>query len=139
MLNKIREIFHPTDRIVLNSVVVRNQVFDGDGNRVQSLVGGKMYKHSLELVRNLALWDLQFDILSEVSPGAGFHFLGDELKWGFTTELAPDEGEREHVEALVCRTGRPGYDRVATKFACDSGHQDSMTLELTVIDPVSVP
>jgi hypothetical protein len=87
----------------------------------------------VELVINIAVWTIDFQVRSEAQEHSRLYFQGDPASWDFHAQLEPDEGSGTRTEGLIFRTGKPGRDRITTIVEAKSGHADKLTLELDTL------
>lgn len=120
------------DRLVLNTVHVKNRVVNSKGDATTLLQVGGAYGHSIELVRNYAVWPVTVRAEAHIVENGQLTFRTDPGKWGFDAELLPNHGLGPKTEVLYCRAKLSGKDEILTKFTCNSVHTDTMTIGLSI-------
>jgi hypothetical protein len=123
---------HKNERLVLNTVHVKNRILDPQGGTITTLCAGETYGHVVELVRNYAIWPVTVQVESSLADGHQLSFQFDPTKWEFSAELLPNHGLGPRTEVLYCKGRVSGKDELLTKFTCNSGHADTMTLEINI-------
>lgn len=120
------------DRLVLNSVHVKNRVLASDGQPTNALTPGGTYGHTVEVLRNYAVWPITVDAQSTIASNDQISFQSSPSRWDFSAELLPNHGLGPRTEIVYCRARTSGKDEIFTRFTLSSGHVDTMTLELRV-------
>lgn len=120
------------DRLVLNTIHVRNRVFGSKGDATTLLQVGGAYGHTVELVRNYAVWPVTVRAEANIAGTGQLSYRTDPKKWGFNAELLPNHGLGPTTEVLYCRAKVSGKDEILTKFTCNSVHTDTMTIGLSI-------
>ena len=120
------------ERLILNTVHIRNRVLASNGKSVTTAVAGETYGHSIDLIRNYALWPVTVRVESSLPDTDQLSFQSAPDKWGFTSELLPNHGWGPATEVLYCRERRSGSAEINSKITCNSGHSDTMTLGLKI-------
>jgi hypothetical protein len=123
---------HKNERLVLNTVHIKNRVLGSEGSTITTLSAGGTYGHSVELLRNYAIWPVIIQVESSLADSQQLSFQLAPNKWEFSAELLPNHGLGPRTEVLYCRQRVSGKDEIFTKFTCNSGHADTMTLGINI-------
>ena len=120
------------DRLMLNAVHVKNSVLGSDGKITNTLKPGDTYGHTVEMVRNYAIWPIKVDVQSTITSSEQISFQSNPRRWDFVGELLPNHGLGPRTEIIYCRSRTSGKEEILTRFTLSSGHTDTMTLEIEV-------
>jgi hypothetical protein len=120
------------DRLVLNTVHIKNRVVGSKGDPTTHLQVGGAYGHSIEFVRNYAVWPVTVQSETNIVEAGQLAYRTDPKKWGFKVELLPNHGVGPTTEVLYCRARLSGKDELVTTFTCNSTHTDTMTVGLSI-------
>ncbi len=120
-------------QFVHNCVLVRSHVIDIGDKPVRSLSPGGSYGHAIELVRNLALWPLEFLVRTKVKDTRQLQYRNTNRprEWAFKTRLHPNHGDKQ-VALLECVGKKSGKDELFTTLSSDAGYVDTLTLEIKI-------
>jgi len=129
----IEKIFaRKTDRLVLNAIHLSNQVKGEDGNHTSDLRAGQAYGHSIELLRNYAVWPISVHVVAKIREQGQLSYRSDPKQWEFTAELLPNHGIGARTEVLYCNERISGKDEILTMLTCNETHSDIMNLEFNI-------
>lgn len=93
---------------------------------------GIAYGHTIVFEKNLALWPLEFIVVSEIKDEHQLKY-GREgsRQWSFETSILPNRGD-EQTALLLCVENKSGHDELKTEILSNTSNETELVLELEI-------
>ena len=121
-------------QVVNGCILVSSRVvLESPPDVARRLRAGIAYGHSIVFEKNLALWPLEFAVVSEIKHENQLTYqqTGGPRHWAFMTSLLPYRGEKQ-TALLLCIGNKVGHDELQTTIACNTGIEALLTLEVEI-------
>lgn len=108
-------------------------MLDSPPDIARRLRNGIAYGHSIVFEKNLALWPLDFNVVSEIKQEKQLIYkqTGGPRHWEFTASILPYRGEKQ-TALLLCIGNKVGHDELRTTIACNTGNEALLILEVEI-------
>lgn len=121
-----------TEALIHNCLHIRSSVLEGE-QVARKLIPGQTYGHSIEFLKNMALWPLELRVETDIAHSHQLEYLNTQTpkEWICVVTLHPNHRDKK-VALLYCIQRETGEDEIRTRVISNAGFEDSVTVGVEI-------